>query len=64
MATSIKTQCNARPVGILENRKCQKVPLKDEFDIIEAKGGGVNEQVYIRIQISDLDKNKEKMLTM
>jgi hypothetical protein len=45
MATSIKTQCNARPVGILENRKCQKVPLKDEFDIIEAKGGVVNEQV-------------------
>jgi hypothetical protein len=39
-------------------------PLKDEFDLIEAKGGGVNEQVNVMIQIKDIDKNEIEVLTM
>jgi hypothetical protein len=27
----------------------QETPLKNEFDLIEAKGGGVNEQINVRI---------------
>ena len=43
MATYIKAQCSTRPRGILGSRLCEDGPLKDEFDLIEAKCRGVNE---------------------
>ena len=43
---------------------CQGAPLKDECDLIKAKGRGVNEQVNVRIQIRDLDKDEVEVLTM
>jgi hypothetical protein len=36
----------------------------DEFDLIEAKCHGVNEQVNFRVYIRNLNKNEEEMLTM
>ena len=37
---------------------------EDEFDLIEAKYGGVNEQVVVRVYIRDLDKNEVEVLTI
>ena len=37
MATSIDAQYSPRPRGILGSRLCQETPLKNEFDLIEAK---------------------------
>ena len=49
MATSIRAQCNTRLRGILGSRLYQEAPLEDEFDLIEAKCQGVNEQVKVRV---------------
>ena len=43
---------------------CQKAPFKDEFDFIEAKCWGVNEQIHLRIQIRNLDEDVIEMLTI
>ena len=43
---------------------CQKTPFEDEFDFIEAKGRGVNEQIHFRIQIRNLDEDVIEMLTI
>ena len=43
---------------------CQEAPLEDEFDLIEAKCRGVNEQVNVRIYIGNLDKDEVEVLTM
>lgn len=64
IATSIKAQCNPRPKRIIESRLCQKAPLKNEFDLIEAECWGVNEQFSNMIYIRDLDKDEIKVLTM
>ena len=58
MTTPIKAQYSVRPGRILGSRMCEEAPLKDEFDLIEAKGRGVNEQVNVRIQIKDLDEDE------
>jgi hypothetical protein len=50
--------------GILGSRLCQEVPFKDEFDLIEAKGRGVNEQVNFGVEIKDLDKYEVDVLTI
>ena len=42
---------------------CQQTPFNDEFDFIEAKCRGVNEQIYFRIQIRNLDEDVIQMLT-
>ena len=42
----------------------QETPFNDDFDLIEAKGRGVNEQVYFGIYIRDLDKYEKEVLTM
>ena len=49
MATSIKAQCSTRPGGILGSTMCQEAPFEDEFDLIEAKCRGVNEQVNVKV---------------
>ena len=49
MATSIRAQCSARRRGILGSRLCQVAPFEDEFDLIEAKCWGVNEQINVMI---------------
>ena len=49
MDTSIKAQCSARMRGIPGSRLCQEAPLEDEFDLIEAKCRGMNEQVNVRV---------------
>ena len=49
LTTSIGTKCSARLRGILGSRLCQEAPFEDEFDLIEAKGRGVNEQVNFGI---------------
>ena len=49
---------------ILGSRLCQEAPFEDEFDLIEAKGKGVNEQVSFGIYITDLDKYEAEVLTM
>ena len=36
---------------------CKKFPFENEFDFIEAKGQGVNEQINFRIQIRNLDED-------
>ena len=64
MATSIRAQCSARLRGILGSRLCQEAPFKDEFDLIEAKCRGVNEQVNARVYIRDLNKDEIDVLTM
>ena len=64
MATSIRAQCNARPRGFLGSRLCQEAPFEDEFDLIEAKCRGVNEQVNVGVYIRDLDKDEVEVLTM
>ena len=43
---------------------CKKFPFEDEFDFIEAKGRGVNEQINFRIQIRNLDEDVIQMLTI
>jgi hypothetical protein len=42
----------------------QKTPFKDKFDFIEAKCWGVNEKIYFRIQIRNLDEDLIEMLTI
>ena len=64
MDTSIKAQCSARMRGILGSRLCQEAPFEDEFDLIEAKCRGVNEQVNFGVYIGDLDKCEVEVLTM
>ena len=64
MATSIKAQCSTKPRGILRSRMCQEGPFEDEFDLIQAKCRGVNEQVNIMIYIGNLDKMEIQVLTM
>ena len=49
---------------ILGNRLCQEAPFEDEFDLIETKGRGVNEQVNFRIYNRDRDKYEIEVLTM
>ena len=49
MDTSIRAQCSARMRRILGSRLCQEAPFEDEFDLIKAKGRGVNEQVNFGI---------------
>ena len=34
---------------ILESRLCQEAPFEDEFDLMEAKSKGVNEQINFRV---------------
>jgi hypothetical protein len=43
---------------------CQEASLQNEFDIIEAKCRGVYEQIYIRIQIRNLDEDVIRLLTI
>jgi len=64
LTTSIRTKCSARMRVILGSRLCQEAPFEDEFDLIEAKGRGVNEQVNFGIYIRDLDKYEVEVLTM
>ena len=64
LATSIRVLCSVRLRGILESRLCQESPLEDEFDIIEAKCWGVNEQVNVAVYIWDLNKDEVEVLTM
>ena len=64
MATSMRAQYSARLRGILGSRLCQEPPFEDEFDLIEAKCRGVNEQIHFRIQIRNLDENVIQMLTI
>ena len=49
MATFIEAQCSTWPGGILGSRMCQEAPLEDEFDLIEVKCRGVNEQINVKI---------------
>jgi hypothetical protein len=49
---------------ILGSRLCQEAPFKDEFDLIEAKDRGVNEQVNFRIYIRNLDKYEVEVHTI
>ena len=44
MTISMRAQCSAWLRGILRSRLYQKAPFEDEFDLIEAKCRGVNEQ--------------------
>ena len=50
--------------GILGKKLCQEAPFKDEFDLIEAKCRGVNEQVNFGVYITHLDKYEVKVFTM
>jgi hypothetical protein len=43
---------------------CQNTPFEDEFDFIEAKCRGVNEQIHFRIQIKNLDEDVIQVLTI
>jgi hypothetical protein len=43
---------------------CQEPPLEDEFDLIEAKCQGMNEQINVMIYIGNLDKNEIEVLTI
>jgi hypothetical protein len=49
---------------ILGSRLCQEAPFEDEFDLFQAKGRGVNEQINYGIYIRDLDKYEVEVLTM
>ena len=42
----------------------QKNPFEEEFDFIEAKCQGMNEQIHFRIQIRNLDEDVIEMLTI
>ena len=42
--TFIRTKCSAKMRVILGSTLCQEAPFDDEFDLIEAKSRGVNEQ--------------------
>ena len=61
---SMRTKYSARMKGILGSILCQEAPFKDEFDLIEAKDRGVNEQVNFMIHIRDLDKYEVEVLIM
>lgn len=43
---------------------CQEVPFQDEFDLIEAKCWGVNEQVNVKVCIRNLNKDAVQVLAM
>ena len=62
--TSIRIKCNTRMGVILGSRVCQEVPFEDEFDLIEVKGRGVNEQVNFGVYIRILDKYEIEVFTM
>ena len=64
MDTYFRAQCSARMRIILGRRMCQEAPFEDEFDLIEAKGRGVNEQVNFWVYIRHLDKYEVKVFTM
>ena len=64
MDTSINVQCSARMRGILGSTLCQEAPFENEFDVIEAKCRGVNEQVNFGVYIGDLDKYEVEVFTM
>jgi hypothetical protein len=50
--------------GILRSRLYQEAPFEDEFNLIEAKCRGVDEQVNFRVYIRNLDKYEVELLTM
>ena len=50
--------------GILRRRLCQEVPCEDEFDLIEAKGRGVNEPINFGVYIRHLHKYEVKLFIM
>ena len=64
MDTYLRAQCSARMIGILERTLYQEAPFDDEFDLIEAKGRDVNEQVYFEVYIRHLDKYEVKVFIM
>ena len=64
LTTSIRTKCSARERRILGSRLCQNAPFENEFDLIEAKGRGVNEQVNFGIYIRHLDKYEVEVFTV
>ena len=64
MTTSMKAQCSIRPKKNIGSRMCKEAPLKNEFDLIDVKGRGMNEQINVKIQIRDLNKDEVEVLTM
>ena len=64
MDTYFRAQYSAKMKGILGKRLYQEAPFEDEFDLIEAKGRGVNEQINFGIYIRYLDKYEIKVFTM
>jgi hypothetical protein len=56
LITSISTKCSARMRVIIRSKLYQETPFEDEFDLIEAAGRGMNEQVNFGVYIKDLDK--------
>ena len=64
IGTSIRTQYIGRLIWISRSKLCQKTPFEDEFNFIEAKRRGVNEQIHFRIQIINLDKDVIQIFTI
>jgi len=50
--------------GILGSRLYQEGLFDNEFNLIETKCKGVNEQVHFGVYIKDLDKYEVELLTM
>ena len=64
IGTSFRTQCIGRLRLILGSKLYQTIPFKNDFDFIETKYWDVNEQIYFRIQIGNLDEDVVDMLTI
>ena len=64
LTTSMKRLSKIRPARSLGRCMCQEASLENEFNLIEAKGWGVDKQVHIRIQIGDFDEDVVEVLTI
>ena len=64
MTTSIRTKYSARMRVILGSRLYLEAPFENDFDLIESKDRGVDEQVNFGVYIKDLHKYEVEVLTM
>ena len=64
LSTSMRRLSKPGPARSLGRCMCQEAFLKNEFNLIEAKGWSMEKQVHIRIQIGNFDEDVVEVLTI
>ena len=64
LTTSMRRLSKPGSARSLGRCMCQEASLKNEFNLIEAKGWGADKQVHIWIQIGNFDEDIVEVLTI